>query len=508
MKAGTKTLIALGIGVMLVSYLSTLSHFWGGPPVLGKDDPADPKRLASAARTKGGGRSSTAGQVRHLFKEPSPQIRMALLYGFIDTLEAGEFADAFEAINQHLGHQHSQLQIALLKRWMAIDPRGAWDTIRPMFDYTSPSRYADTWEEKLIPPRDPDKLGHSTFWPRRELLDDFPGHVIESDLPEAEKSQLNSEFLELYREHFDADYTLPSRGQTPHRFPVADLYAQTSDILDAPLDELGTLIDQAARDSNGYAIAIGLRRLVEADPSKAPEALDLISAQAESDALLPTREVMRAWGQQDPDGALQWLQDHRPDSLTGILGQSLIPYLDDQQRKELIDRALPIEGDWPGEFGALLSAWAETDLGSALQAARQLDGDEAASHVAYEVIDDAKTGDQLGEIAETLIADPSFLQDGETAQAMETWGEWNVSSAARFGVKWLLNSGDYPREEVLEVWNGSADPADGLVPDRTFGCLRCWALAQPEEMQSWIDSQASADVRAALQWLFDHPNGN
>ncbi len=29
MEAGTKTLIALGIGVMLVSYLSTLSHFWG-----------------------------------------------------------------------------------------------------------------------------------------------------------------------------------------------------------------------------------------------------------------------------------------------------------------------------------------------------------------------------------------------------------------------------------------------------------------------------------------------
>ena len=66
MKAGTKTLIALGIGVMLVSYLTTLSHFWGGPPVLGKDAPAGAKRLSSAAQPGGGGRSSTAGHVRHL----------------------------------------------------------------------------------------------------------------------------------------------------------------------------------------------------------------------------------------------------------------------------------------------------------------------------------------------------------------------------------------------------------------------------------------------------------
>jgi hypothetical protein len=90
---------------------------------------------------------------------------------------------------------------------------------------------------------------------------------------------------------------------------------------------------------------------------------------------------------------------------------------------------------------------------------------------------------------------------------MEIWGDWNVASAARFGVNWLLNTLTYPREEVLEVWRGTVDPSDGLVPDRTFGCLRCWALSQADEMQSWIDSQPEPEIREALQWLKDHPNG-
>ena len=513
MKAETRLLIAAAGGVMVLSYLSTFSHFMAGPPVIDAIDAGGAGGAGGAGHSSAtpphqqGGRGSAAQRVRRLLDEPSPDIRGMLLYGLIDSLEPEEFPAMFEALNQQFGHQNSQIQEWLLDHWMAADPRGAWVVIRPMFAFTAPSRYADDWGEILIPPREPERLASSTFWPRRELYDAFPLYVNASSLSELEKSELNAEFLHLYREHFDADYTLPTQVRSPHQAMLQESSSEMLAVLDAPADELRTHIEQAMINSNEYALAIGLRRLVESDPRQAPGALDLVAGEPAAKQTLPVLEILRAWGRGDPDGAWSWLQDNRPGELTGLLGQGIIAYLDDQQRKELLETALPIEGDWPGEFGDLVAAWAESEPSPALHAARELDGDEAASHVAYCLFDDSKTGEELGEIAAILNSDPGLLQDGDAAQLMETWGDWNVASAARFGVNWLLNTRSYSREEVLEVWLGAADPTDGLVPDRAFGCLRCWALAQPEEMRSWIASQPEPDVRAALQWLLEHASG-
>ena len=507
MKTETRALIAAAGGVVALSYLSTISHFMGGPPVIDGSGAEQPGRISALAPHQNGGRGSAAQRVRRLLDEPSPEIRRMLLYGFVDSLEPEEFPAIFEALNQQFGYQNSQIQERLLANWMAADPRGAWAVVRPMFAFTAPSRYADEWAEILVPPRQPERLASATFWPRRELYGDFPLYVNASSLSELEKSQLNAEFQHLYREHFDASYTLPTQRRSPQRAVPQESYSEMLAVLDAPADELRPHIEQAAIDSDEYVLAIGLRRLVEADPRQAPEALDLVAGEPAAKQTLPVLEILRAWGRSDPDGAWSWLQDQRPGELTGLLGQGIIAYLDHQQRKELLEKALPIEGDWPGEFGDLLAAWAESEPESALHAARELDGDEAASHVAYCLFDDSKTGEELGEIAAIFNSDPGLLQDGDAAQLMETWGDWNVASAARFGVNWLLNTGSYSRDEVLEVWRGAEDPTDGLVPDRTFGCLRCWALAQPEEMQSWIDSRPEPDIRAALQWLLEHPNG-
>ena len=43
--------------------------------------------------------------------------------------------------------------------------------------------------------------------------------------------------------------------------------------------------------------------------------------------------------------------------------------------------------------------------------------------------------------------------------------------------------------------------------DRTFCALRVWAVVQPKEMQTWIDTIKDADLQKALRWLLQNPWG-
>jgi hypothetical protein len=90
---------------------------------------------------------------------------------------------------------------------------------------------------------------------------------------------------------------------------------------------------------------------------------------------------------------------------------------------------------------------------------------------------------------------------------MEQWGDIDAGEAAAFGVGWLLRTRFCTKEELIKQWSGKANSWDGTMSDRTFCCLRTWAVTRPNEMRNWIQKQSDAEIRNALTWLLDHPLG-
>lgn len=45
------------------------------------------------------------------------------------------------------------------------------------------------------------------------------------------------------------------------------------------------------------------------------------------------------------------------------------------------------------------------------------------------------------------------------------------------------------------------------MDDRTYGCLRMWAVVDPEGMKVWIETVPHPELRKALEWLHAHAEG-
>jgi hypothetical protein len=115
---------------------------------------------------------------------------------------------------------------------------------------------------------------------------------------------------------------------------------------------------------------------------------------------------------------------------------------------------------------------------------------------------------------------PVVDADNFAYMIMEPLGGLDVGLAAAYGVEWMHRSREYrhttsaewtarivDKKHLVRVWTGKEDPEDGTMDDRTFGCLRKWAVCQPEAMRQFVEKEKDPEIRDALIWLLEHPNG-
>jgi len=452
-------------------------------------------------------------QIRWILRESDHEVRYQLTSAYIDSLQPEEFPAAFKSYTQQLKHQRPQFLTYLLRVWAERDPHAAWEQVRPMFEITVPFLYTDTWEQPMIPPRNLVQLHRSDFWPTTRELRAFVESVPLSAIPESEKLELIAEFTGLYRDYFDPDYNPPKNDSpnngiieeeaTPTPISAAD-YQLARTILETPIADVSGMIGQAAQSQNLPAFIFGLRRLIENDSIGIAESMEL-AGNYPDESERARYHVIASHAKADLETTWAWIAESIPDDLDGIAGAAMFPYLSEEQRDELV--ASSLEDEKPYDFHELMEAWAKIDLETALTTTLDLGNEENFSEVVARAANYRGGLPEMLEVIELLSSLDTQPHDYEVTEMMEYLGDWDVGASARFGAEWMMDSDEYSREHILDVWGGNRSPFDGATDDRTFGCLRCWALTEPEAMTTWIETLPDAAYRESLHRLMDHATG-
>lgn len=470
------------------------------------------------AQAVSGGSPDDGQRVEATFKamleEPSWEARRSLIAGFLAELPAPDFPRVYAALGRLEKVQVSEHLEPLLKRWAELEPVAAWTVTRPLFDIAvEGDHFIDEWAEKFIPPKDIGAFQASPFWPEPQQLLGFLAGLERASIPETMRTNLRNDFLTQFRARFSEDYLVP-RPPPPRTNTVEDeqSFARVLEIMEAPLAALPTLLKVAAERRNWGAVTWGLRRWIDADPKAAPE----IMRQAEWHG---NEEAVRAWARVDARAALAWFRRHEPEALKDYAGRGLIAFVNKKARASLLRAVMKpgkyVDGAYWVELEELIAAWAREDSLAALQTALSQYGPLCYSVCAEEAVNLHEAFPLRRKALDAIRRIPTPVRDQYAYMIMENFGDIDVGDAAAYGVDWLRKSkwrlNEYlPRttkEHFLKVWTGEADPHDGCMDDRTYGCLRKWAICQPEQMKKWIETQRDPEVKAALQWLLAHPNG-
>ncbi len=506
-----------------------------------------PSSLSALVAPKPLGAGTPVQQLRAVLHEPNAKLREYLFYGFVQTLSPEDFPYVYQAFLAANRHQRPSEIGHLLGFWIQRDPKSALRTVRPLFDIVAPTRYRDTWDGSLVAPRDLERFAKSRFWPDGRTFSGIGDHIMRSTLPDAEKLNLLDEIAALYDSSINplddlllgSPELLLSSVKGPPSHVTADFllanhlddYQLAVEIGAARGSALTPLLDEAVKEGHVAALIVGLRQMIADDASSGPDAIETVVRFAaegqrrvqefyqedslfhmwlpdavEEQAEMALEEAVHKWTASDPNSAWSWILENRADDLLGAAGRGMIAHLDPAERAELFDLALRQGEDAPHEISSLAAAWALQEPRLALESALELGGEIAFSQAAEEAFADG-TPEQTQAIAEVLESMSVLPDEGNTAMILEGWGDSDVGRAARYGVRWLLATDEFPREHLLKTWSGQDVPVDSTVDDRTFGCLRCWAVCQPDEMQAWIETQTDPEVRRALQWMLDHPDG-
>ncbi len=447
-----------------------------------------------------------------MLEEPSWDAQVSLIGGLLAELPAADFPKVYAALGRFEKMQGSRCLRPLLDEWAERDPAAAWAVTRRLFDITvEGDHFVDEWAEKFIPPKDFAAFQASPFWPEPRQLLGFLAGLERASIPEVTKTNLRNEFLTQFRARLPEHYLVPPPPSPPSDAvePEAS-YARVREIMEAPLAALPALLRVAAERKNSGAVIWGLRRWIAADPKAAPEMMQ----QAEWHG---NEEAVRAWAKSDARAALAWFRRHEPAALKGYAGRGLIAFVDKKTRASLL-RAVTLPGkyndggEWH-ELDAMIVAWAREDPLTSLQTALSQYGPLCYSVCADEAVQPFSVPQR--KVLDAIRRIPTPVRDQYAYMIMENFGDFDVGAAAAYGVDWLRKSNwrvtellpRTTKKHYLKVWTGEKNPEDGCMDDRTYGCLRKWAICQPDKMNKWIATQWDPEVKAALQWILAHPNG-
>jgi hypothetical protein len=455
-----------------------------------------------------GGREEdrVAETMGRMLEEPNRRAHDSLLRGYFAELPAPDCGGAYAALCRLEKRQVSRWVTTLLSRWAECDPAGAWEVTRPWFNMVMAGEHLfDDWDERFIGPKDPHALESAPFWPQIGDESAFSKGLEKAAIPDAEKQIWRMEFAKHYLERFGKGPIAPGPevlGPPPEEIG----YTRVQEVLAIPLTDLPALLRETARRKNSGALLWGLRRWIAEDPAAPEQALTM--AEEYEPEFVP--EVVRAWARRDVRAADDWLKLHRPDELQDFLGET-IAFLSPKERMKLLKATRAADRRYPdeGSFAHLICGWAKEDPKAALKAAAAMGNAPFYSLCADLCFSDAwPTPIRLRMVLDTIQSISTPVEDDHAYIVMEEWGEIDVGDAASFGVHWLLKNARSKRKHLIREWSGLENPADACMDDRTYGCLRKWAIGQPNRMAKWIKRQKEPEIRKALQWLLAHPNGN
>jgi hypothetical protein len=457
--------------------------------------------------------------VRILLEEENGQARYSLVIGYFTELPAKDYSEAFAALCRFEQHQTPRFLSTVLGLWAERDPEAAWEATRPLIDMAvKEDHFVDSWGQKIIGPKDRQALQKYPCWIEADNLVSFYAGLEKANIAASEKERLRLEFQKSYGERFGREEFDPASPPNPGAVKTENenleqpSFARAVEMLTASLESMPELIATAEWLKDHGALVWGLRRWINEDAAAVPAALDMLS-----DSTLQGVDVLivKTWALRDAKAALSWFRKDRPEALLRYAGEGLIAFVGPKDRSILLRGGYSKKDkNWNNE--SLSIAWGEADPKTAFETALHRRGREFYSRCAESCFYAQRVPRHFRRIFEAIRSIPVPLEDEYATALMEEMGDFDVAAASQYGIEWIrqVRASSYrdaslysDKKRLIRVWTGMEDPFDGCMDDRTYGCLRVWALFDPKGMRRWVGRQREVELKRALLWLVAHPNG-
>jgi hypothetical protein len=481
--------------------------------------------------------------LHEIFHEPNGEIRYAVLDGYLSMIPAAQLAEAYDKCIILEGTQTpDQLVELLLRIWSRRDPHACWAKAKTLFDLVGIEdgflSYDNYSEEITVQNRD--AIRASRYWLRHAAtILGFTTGLQQSSLSEEEQVRLMKECADLWFARFK---TWPN-ARLYEYYNARQIYAsgELAGILrayDSTLEEIKQRTIQVDDDEDQAEAEIELRRWLVKEPHAAVQILDKIAERntelataAAADIAcgrvpecrvplpFPSTEWLLLWRTLEREGMLAWATQSHPITDNHILPVRalLLSSVDARMRSQWLKDAADADPDG-GVLEHLISEWAVWDPRAAMDAAIKTGNSEIIKKMPiafvtrFEPLNACHA--QLGFLRDFDVRTLRQLFSHEDwydwgTEAMESWGKIDVGEAARYGVDFLMKVDYVPRSQLITLFNGqSQDLTDtGDIIDRTFCCLRVWAVVRPDEMKAWIPTIQDSAMRDALTYILEHPWG-
>ena len=447
----------------------------------------------------------------------------SLLEGYLELLPADQFPKAFEALSRLQLRQKGIERTLLIAAWAKKDPEALWPVIKTWFTQAvDADHFRDDWAQSISRPAARTPLKTGTIVPDSRDFEAFEKGLSQSNASAKTKTALLNEFQEAAKKVFP-HWTWPAEGAqaapsapAPPGEPVPPPpeieYAFVRQLIEAPVEALPTLLDTAVKRRNEAAVISGLRRWVMLNPKNTPAVIAWTHQHSKNHL----GKVLDAWAAIMPDEAYAWLSSLTGDERLDNAGV-ILPYVTQEQRATILNWVITRPGreaDFDEMLPYVLQPWAVSDPKAAFEFALRHGGRWAYSKCSFLAFDQvARLAEFRQPIIEAIKAFPVQVHDEVSYMNMEEWGDIDFVKAAQYGVHWLIKEAAtnpeaaFPMPHVIDVWTGRTNPSDGSMDDRTYGCLRLWAVIDPEGMKAWIQTLQDPAVRTALEWLRTHAEG-
>lgn len=465
-----------------------------------------------------------------IFLEPNPEIRYPVLADYLRMLPLNKLDTAFVFCTAYEGHQNPGNVVGMfLEIWAERDPEAAWKKTLGLFDVVvieGDPLSLDSWGNPRIQVVNHQALQASSFWLSPHALDGFRRGLARSSIPGADKKRLLKEFVMRYVDAF---------AEAPGTDRYADISSNQHEgssrsLINALTLEEGRLrssIEDSTNDgTGGSVIEACVMRWLSLRPSKAAEILQTVENSAVSkDHVFSYPWFMMLWSRLDLTAMREWTE--KQDILTsnhGIEARGVLMSRVDErtQQRWLYEAAGRNKSE--SRITELFENWSRWNPEDALKASVASDDPELLERVAEGAVypfiysyNGSHWG--LGIVRDFDLRTagakwmrheyPNLGKWGVTI--MEQWSDVDVGEAARYGFHFLTEVWpDYmPRHDLIEMLSGNDQyGSDADMIDRTFCCLRFWAMWKPNEMHKWIETIPDADLRKALTWTLKHPWGD
>ncbi len=476
------------------------------------------------------GSASREAVLDRIFREPNGAIRYPVLAEYLRIIPTKELVTAFDECIAREGTQTpDDLVEFFLEIWASRDPVACWERTKKLFRVVGIEEGwlgYDSWGKRVpIEVVDLKALRASPFWLQRRSLLSFPLGVDASEAPEEVRLRILKEFADLWFSTFKTwpGYQRPHglwwhqsfRGYTGERREMMDAFRRSA-------QDARPFLRQAYH-YDPRAVEVALRRVISAGIASPEEVLQMAAAVEwghqnlrANPPVVPSEELLMIWAKLNLPGLVKWADSvDEPVQLRarGFLMSRVEPAIRDRWLAAV--RAAEPDENWDAA-GWLLERWAQWDPAPAAEAALA----RSDSNTIIDVFIAASDGPwpirnaQHGNLDFIKNFDPARLPERayedkfmNWEMIVETWGDINIGEAARYGFDFLVRTGYAPREDLIQFFSGIDGFTDDAMVDRTFCCLRVWAVVRPKEMAEWITSLKDVEMQNALWWLLANPWG-